>query len=85
MPGRWTVPSGGSGVAALATLWLPSHTAPGVMVRRHGRVFAAGATSSVLKPELVQDAYGVRASVLSHPQTGRPQTGRPMVAFSPRD
>ena len=60
------------------------------MVRRHGRVFAAGATSSVLKPELVQDAYGVRASVLSHPQTGhpqtgRPQTGRPMVAFSPRD
>ena len=55
------------------------------MVRRHGRVFAAGATSSVLKPELVQDAYGVRASVLSHPQTGRAQTGRPMVAFSPRD
>lgn len=55
------------------------------MVRRHGRVFAAGATRSVLKPELVQDVYGVRASVLSHTQTGRAQTGRPMVAFSPLD
>lgn len=71
----------GSGVTILAALHdlnLASAYCDQVIVLRNGAVFAAGPTGEIITPELVREVYGVRASVLDHPQTGRP-----MVAFGP--
>ncbi|HEY0260072.1 MAG TPA: ATP-binding cassette domain-containing protein [Lacisediminihabitans sp.] len=63
-------------LAALHDLNLASAYCDHVVVLRGGRVFAAGPTSEVLTAELIREVYGVRASVIEHPQTGRP-----LVAF----
>lgn len=65
-------------LAALHDLNLASAYCDHVIVLRGGTVFAAGSTAEVITPELVREVYGVRATVLEHPQTGRP-----MVAFGP--
>ncbi|MCU1526219.1 MAG: ATP-binding cassette protein [Microbacteriaceae bacterium] len=70
--------SGVTVLAALHDLNLATAYCDHVIVLQGGRVFAAGATSAVLTPELLSEVYGVRATVLQHPQTGRP-----LVAFSP--
>ncbi|MDQ1554273.1 MAG: iron complex transport system ATP-binding protein [Microbacteriaceae bacterium] len=65
-------------LAALHDLNLAAAYCDHVVVLRNGRVYAAGPTRSVLTPELVRDVYGVEASVLENPKTGRP-----VIAFSP--
>ncbi len=65
-------------LAALHDLNLATAYCDHVIVLQGGRVFAAGPTSAILTPELLSTVYGVRATVLQHPQTGRP-----LVAFSP--
>jgi iron complex transport system ATP-binding protein len=72
--------SGVTVLAALHDLNLATAYCDHVIVLRGGRVFAAGATSAVLTPALLSQVYGVRATVLEHPRTGRP-----LVAFSPLD
>jgi len=37
-----------------------------------GTVVAAGAPAAVLQPNLIWDVYGVRATVQTHPTTGKP-------------
>jgi iron complex transport system ATP-binding protein len=77
---RTLAESGVTVLAALHDLNLATAYCDHVIVLRGGRVFAAGATSAVLTPALLSQVYGVRATVLEHPRTGRP-----LVAFSPLD
>ncbi len=70
--------SGVTVLAALHDLNLASAYCDHVIVLRNGVVFAAGPTAEIITPRLVRAVYGVRATVLEHPQTGRP-----MVAFGP--
>ena len=70
--------SGVTVLAALHDLNLASAYCDHVIVLRDGVVFAAGPTAEIITPRLVRAVYGVRATVLEHPQTGRP-----MVAFGP--
>jgi len=66
-------------LAALHDLGLAATYADHVVVLRDGRVVAAGQTAQTLTPELVREVYGVEATVLVNPVTGRP-----VLAFSPR-
>jgi iron complex transport system ATP-binding protein len=43
-----------------------------VIVLQDGRVVAAGPTAQTLTPALIRAVYGVDATVLEHPATGRP-------------
>ncbi|MEC5168253.1 ABC transporter ATP-binding protein [Glaciihabitans sp. GrIS 2.15] len=72
--------SGVTVLAALHDLNLASAYCDHVIVLRDGVVFAAGPTAEIITPRLVRAVYGVRATVLEHPQTGRP-----MVAFGTLD
>lgn len=72
--------SGVTVLAALHDLNLASAYCDHVIVLCNGVVFAAGPTAEIITPRLVRAVYGVRATVLTHPQTGRP-----MVAFGPLD
>lgn len=67
-------------VAALHDLALAATYADHVIVLRDGHVVAAGRTARTLTPELIREVYGVRATVLQNPDTGRP-----VIAFSPLD
>ncbi|HWR84679.1 MAG TPA: ABC transporter ATP-binding protein [Rhodoglobus sp.] len=67
-------------VAALHDLTLAAAHADRVVVLRDGRVVAAGQTEPTLTPELIERVYGVRATVLRHPASGRP-----VLAFDPLD
>ncbi len=64
-------------LAALHDLSLAAGYADHVIVLANGRVVAAGAPGEVLDPELIRDVWGVEASVLEHPVSGRP-----LIAFS---
>jgi iron complex transport system ATP-binding protein len=64
-------------LAALHDLNLAAAYCDTVIVLRDGLVFAAGHTETVLTPELIGEVYGVRASVLRNPLTGRP-----VIAFA---
>lgn len=66
-------------LAALHDLTLAAAWSDHVIVLSGGRVVAAGPTAQVLTPQLVGDVYGVDATVLEHPGTGRP-----LIAFSRR-
>ncbi|MDR5701159.1 ABC transporter ATP-binding protein [Agromyces aerolatus] len=59
-------------VAALHDLNHAAAYADHVVVLDRGRVVAAGLPATVLAPALIQEVYGVRAEVLTHPITGRP-------------
>src|SRR5690606_28458238 len=64
-------------LAALHDLSLAAGYADHVIVLADGRVVAAGEPGAVLTPELIRQVWGVEASVLEHPATGRP-----LIAFS---
>ena len=75
-----SVASAGSTVlAALQDLNLAATWCDRVIVVADGAVVAAGPTSDTLTAELIGDVYGVDATVLTNPTTGRP-----VIAFSPR-
>jgi len=59
-------------LAALHDLSLAAAYANHVVVLAEGRVIAAGDPHAVLTPELIRDVWGVEASVIEHPATGRP-------------
>lgn len=69
--------SGITVLAALHDLSLAAGYADHVVVLADGRVVAAGDPAGVLTPELIRVVWGVEASVLEHPVTGRP-----LIAFS---
>jgi len=43
-----------------------------IVVMGNGRIVAEGAPEAVLEPGLLQDVYGIEASIIPHPTTGRP-------------
>ncbi|RZU63780.1 iron complex transport system ATP-binding protein [Microterricola gilva] len=59
-------------LAALHDLNLAAAFADHVIVLAAGRVVAAGPPATVLTAELICTVYGVDATVLQHPRTGRP-------------
>ncbi len=65
-------------IAALHDLGLAATYADAVIVLQDGRVVAAGPTGDTLTPSLLREVYGVEATVLRHPATGRP-----VIAFTP--
>ncbi|MBH0008905.1 ABC transporter ATP-binding protein [Salinibacterium sp. SWN1162] len=65
-------------LAALHDLSLAASYCDHVIVISHGRVVAAGATETVLTEQLIADVYGVTASILRNPITGKP-----VIGFSP--
>ena len=67
-------------LAALHDLGLAATYADRVVVLAGGRVVAAGPTAETLTPELIREVYGVVATVLANPVTGRP-----VIALSPLD
>ena len=64
-------------LAALHDLSLAAGYADHVVVLAAGRVVAAGEPAGVLTTGLIRDVWGVEASVLEHPASGRP-----LIAFS---
>jgi iron complex transport system ATP-binding protein len=71
---------GATVLAALHDLGLAATYADHVIVLREGTVAAAGPTATTLTPALIRDIYGVEATVLQNPATGRP-----VIALSPLD
>ena len=65
-------------LAALHDLGLAATYSDHVVVLRDGRVVAAGPTAETLTPELLREVYGVEATILTNPATGRN-----VLAFSP--
>ena len=64
-------------LAALHDLSLAAGYADHVIVLANGRVVAAGEPRAVLTPELIRVVWGVEATVLEHPVSGRP-----LIAYS---
>jgi iron complex transport system ATP-binding protein len=65
----------GLGVSVLAALHDLDHAAANadrIAVLHHGRLVAAGPTLDVLRPDLIEQVFGVRAHVGPHPLDGRP-------------
>jgi iron complex transport system ATP-binding protein len=60
-------------LTALHDLNLAAEYGDYIYVLREGKILAAGEPEAVLTPELVYDAYGVRALPYTHPVTGRYQ------------
>jgi iron complex transport system ATP-binding protein len=65
-------------LAALHDLSLAASYCDHIIVLSHGRVVAAGPTETVLTERLIAEVYGVRASILRNPVTGKP-----LIGFSP--
>ncbi|EPR76798.1 Vitamin B12 ABC transporter, ATPase component BtuD [Leifsonia rubra CMS 76R] len=65
-------------LAALHDLSLAASYCDHIIVLSHGRVVAAGATGTVLTEALIAEVYGVHASILQNPVTGKP-----LIGFSP--
>ena len=65
-------------IAALHDLGLAATYADHVIVLNGGTVVAAGPTVETLTPDLIREVYGVTATVMTNPVTGRP-----VIAFSP--
>ncbi|MDT9686491.1 ABC transporter ATP-binding protein [Streptomyces sp. TRM76323] len=66
----------GSGLTVLVVLHdlnLAAAACDRLGVLREGRLVATGAPEDVLTAELVDEVFGVKASVVSHPLTGDPQ------------
>ena len=73
--------SGGATVlAALHDLNLAAAYCDSVIVLHEGKVIGAGPIADTLTPELIGSVYGVDATVLTNPVTGRP-----VLAFSSRE
>jgi iron complex transport system ATP-binding protein len=70
--------SGVTVIAALHDLGLAATYADHVIVLSRGAVVAAGATAETLTPALIREVYGVDATIMTNPTTGRP-----VIAFSP--
>lgn len=66
-------------LAALHDLNLAAMACDHLVLLAEGRVVAAGTVEEVLRPEVIDPVYGVRCTVLRHPETGRP-----VLTFSPR-
>ncbi|SEJ12148.1 ABC transporter ATP-binding protein [Demequina mangrovi] len=63
------------GITAIAALHDLDHAArlcTRIVLLDRGRVAAQGAPAEVLTPEVIASVYGVRATVLTHPEDGRP-------------
>jgi iron complex transport system ATP-binding protein len=64
--------AGATVVLALHDLNLAAAYCDALVVLSHGRVVGAGAPGDVLTPALLRTVYGVDATLLRHPGTGRP-------------
>lgn len=63
---------GVSVLAALHDLDQAAANADRIVVLQRGRVAAAGPTLDVLRPDLIEEVFGVRAHIGPHPLDGRP-------------
>jgi iron complex transport system ATP-binding protein len=71
---------GATVLAALHDLNLAAAYCEAVIVVSGGKVVGAGSVEDTLTPALIRDVYGVDATMLVHPVTGRP-----VIAFSQRE
>jgi len=65
----------GKGLGVIAILHDPNLAALAadrVIVLKEGRVVAHGSPTSVLTAELIEEVFGVKATIMLHPETGRP-------------
>jgi iron complex transport system ATP-binding protein len=75
---RLTRERGVAALAALHDLNLAAAYADDLIVISAGRIVATGTPEEVLTPALLRAVYGVEATVIDHPVTGRP-----LIAYSP--
>jgi iron complex transport system ATP-binding protein len=75
---RGVASHGATVLAALHDLNLAATWCDRVIVVSAGRVVAAGEAAATLNAQLIEEVYGVAATVLSNPTTGSP-----VIAFSP--
>lgn len=68
-------------IAALHDLDQAAALCDSVSVLQRGRVVASGPPSAVLTPALIEEVFGVRAHIGTHPLTGRPHVT--VAALSP--
>ena len=59
-------------VAVVHDLTLAATFADRVALMYDGRIIASGAPQDVIEPHLIERAYGVRVTVITHPISGRP-------------
>ena len=59
-------------VAVVHDLTLAATFADRVALMYDGRIIASGAPQDVIEPHLIERAYGVRVTVITHPMSGRP-------------
>ena len=59
-------------VAVVHDLTLAATFADRVVLMYDGRIIASGAPQDVIEPHLIERAYGVRVTVITHPVSGRP-------------
>ena len=64
--------AGATILLALHDLNLAAAFCDALVVLQHGKVVARGMPEAVLTPALLHDVYGVDATILRHPATGRP-------------
>ncbi|MBU1305497.1 MAG: ATP-binding cassette domain-containing protein, partial [Alphaproteobacteria bacterium] len=69
---RQRAAAGATVMLALHDLNLAASYCDQLVVLASGRLVAEGAPDAVLTPALLERVYGVRASVLRHPTSGRP-------------
>lgn len=55
-----------------------------LLLLKQGRVLASASPDQVLTRELINEAYGIEALFIDHPQSGRPQVLLPDVGAIPR-
>ncbi len=71
---------GKGALAVVHDLTLAAQYCDRLVLLRDGEVVAEGDVETTLRREVVERVYGVRVSVVAHPETGRP-----IVAPSPDD
>ena len=59
-------------VVAMHDLTLAAQYCNRIVVIREGRNFADGRPQDVLTEEIIQNVYGVKVRILTHPDTGKP-------------
>lgn len=70
---RWQVEGGLAVLVVFHDLNLAAQYCERLLLMKEGEVVTEGRPETVLRPSLIEDVYGVKPIVISHPITGAPQ------------